>query len=105
MDINRIVSIKGLDGSITSDILYAAFIPFGQIEDVVIADKPSSSGVSKRYKGFVTFELAKDAREAIDNMHLSMLGSRTIQCQVAKQEELPISVVRNDTGNTLDGGF
>lgn len=38
--------------------------------------------------GFVEYELADDAKAAIDNMHLSELYGKTIKCSIAKPSKI-----------------
>jgi RNA recognition motif-containing protein len=58
--------VGGLEASVTEEILFAAFIPFGDIKEVSM---PMDFTVNK-HKGFAFIEYVEeeDATEAIDNM-------------------------------------
>jgi peptidyl-prolyl isomerase E (cyclophilin E) len=79
----RTVYVGGLDDTINREILYAAFLPFGDLIDVYLPPDPH---VSDRHRGFgfVEFKLAEDAKAAIDNMHLSEFYGKTLKCNLAK---------------------
>ena len=58
--------VGGLDNSVTEEVLYAAFIPFGDIKEVNIP-KDFAEGTNRGF-GFVDFEEEEDAAAALDNM-------------------------------------
>lgn len=60
------IYVGGLEASVTEEILFAAFIPFGDIKELSI---PKDFAVNK-HKGFafIEYEDEEDAVEAIDNM-------------------------------------
>jgi len=59
--------VGGLEDSVTPATLHAAFLPFGDITDVSI---PLDHATGKhRGFGFVQYETAEDAEDAIDNMN------------------------------------
>jgi RNA recognition motif-containing protein len=87
------IYISGLAPNLRAQDLHAAFIPFGDIADINLPKPdlaPGQSapppGVSLGHRGFgyVEFESAEDAAEAIDNMHLSELHGRTVRVAKAK---------------------
>lgn len=80
--------VSGLAGPVTEHILYEAFIPFGPIVDVTVPppELPSSTDPHRGF-GYVEFESADDASEAIDNMDLSELFGRVINVKVAKEKK------------------
>jgi RNA recognition motif-containing protein len=82
------VYIGGLDNAVTTHTLHAAFIPFGEIVDVSLPkpDLPSSTDPHRGF-GYVEFEQAADAKEAIDNMDQSELYGRVIKVAVAKPQK------------------
>lgn len=82
------VYVGGLDQAVTIHTLAEAFIPFGEIADITLP-KPDipSSGELHRGFGYVEFELAQDAKEAIDNMDGSELYGRTIKVAAAKPQK------------------
>ena len=69
-------------------ILADAFLPFGVIVDVTLPkpELPSSTDPHRGF-GYVEFELAVDAREAIDNMDQSELFGRIIKVAQAKPQK------------------
>ena len=87
MNVNhgRTLYVGGLDEKVTTDVLMASFLPFGDLVDVQIP-KDLESGKSRAF-GFVEFDSAEDAAEAIDNMHESELLGRTITVNVAKAKK------------------
>ncbi|PVU96125.1 hypothetical protein BB561_001370 [Smittium simulii] len=78
-----ILFVNGLDPSINEQILHAAFIPFGEIIEVTL---PNDLGSKNQHKGFgfIEFEVAEDAQDAIDNMNDAELFGKTIHVNVAK---------------------
>lgn len=82
------VYIGGLDNAVTTHTLHAAFVPFGEIVDVSLPkpDLPSSTDPHRGF-GYVEFEQAADAKEAIDNMDQSELYGRVIKVAAAKPQK------------------
>jgi len=85
---NSTVYVGGLDTTmVTAATLSEAFIPFGEIVDITLPkpEAPSSTDLHRGF-GYVEFEDAADAKEAIDNMDLSELYGRVIKVAMAKPE-------------------
>ena len=85
---NSTVFVGGLDTKfVTSATLSEAFIPFGEIVDISLPkpEAPSSADLHRGF-GYVEFEEAVDAKEAIDNMDQSELFGRVIKVAMAKPE-------------------
>lgn len=82
------VYVGGLDNAVTMHTLHAAFVPFGEIVDINLPkpDLPSSTDPHRGF-GYVEFESAEDAREAIDNMDQSELYGRVIKVAAAKPQK------------------
>ena len=82
------VYVGGLDNAVNERILADAFLPFGELADVTIPkpDLPSSAEPHRGF-GYVEFELATDAREAIDNMDQSELFGRVLKVAAAKPQK------------------
>ncbi|KAI4201050.1 MAG: hypothetical protein LQ348_001679, partial [Seirophora lacunosa] len=82
------VYVGGLDNAVNEKLLADAFLPFGEIVDVTIP-KPElpSSQDSHRGFGYVEFEGAGDAKEAIDNMDQSEFFGRVIKVAAAKPQK------------------
>jgi len=80
--------VGGLTSMATSHTLHDAFIPFGPIVDVSLPppELPSSTEPHRGF-GYVEFETAEDAKEAIDNMDQSELFGRVIRVNVAKEKK------------------
>lgn len=76
--------VGGLAEEVTEDLLRAAFIPFGEIKDVAIPVEREQG--KHRGFGFVTFEDAEDAADAIDNMHDAELCGQVLNVTVAKPQ-------------------
>src|ERR1700749_547098 len=82
------VYVGGLDNAVSEKTLHAAFIPFGDIVDVSLPkpDLPSSTDPHRGF-GYVEYESAEDAKEAIDNMDQSELFGRGIKVAQAKPQK------------------
>ena len=76
----RTLFITGLDAECTREVLTGAFIPFGDISEVVL--EPGAS------HGFVEFEDAEDVLPAIQNMHQAELFGKTISVARARGSTL-----------------
>lgn len=82
------VFVGGLDHAVTQQTLYHAFLPFGDIVEVNLP-KPEAPGASDSHRGFgyVEFETAGDAADAIDNMDRSELYGQVIKVAAAKPQK------------------
>ncbi|KAL8951571.1 MAG: hypothetical protein Q9222_002456 [Ikaeria aurantiellina] len=90
-DANRLKStvyVGGLEYAVNEKLLADAFLPFGEIADVTIPkpDLPSSTDPHRGF-GYVEFEVAADAKEAIDNMDQSEFFGRVIKVAAAKPQK------------------
>ncbi len=82
----NVLFVSGLVENVTEEVLYSAFIPFGDIKTVQVARdfvKDKAKGF-----GFVEYELEQDAGSAIENMDGAELFGKTIHCKIAKQNKL-----------------
>ena len=85
---NSTVYVGGLDTNlVTAATLSEAFIPFGEIVDISLPkpEAPSSTDVHRGF-GYIEFEEATDAKEAINNMDQSELFGRVIKVAIAKPD-------------------
>lgn len=82
------VYVGGLDNAVDERILSEAFLPFGEVVDISIP-KPEAISSADPHRGFgyVEFELAEDAQEAIDNMDQSELFGRVLKVAPAKPQK------------------
>lgn len=82
------VFVGGLAQTVTANTLSEAFIPFGPIADISLPkpELPSSTDLHRGF-GYVEFEEAADAKEAIDNMDQSELYGRVIKVNAAKPSQ------------------
>ena len=82
------VYVGNLDNAVTQSTLHAAFVPFGEIADVSLPkpELPSSTDPHRGF-GYVEFEEAIDAKEAIANMDQSELYGRVIKVAAAKPQK------------------
>lgn len=77
-------------------MLYAAFIPFGDIVEVVLPRLTSGPTVSTgipphRGFAFIQFESDQDALAALDNMHMAeMWGDSVIRCNLARPTKIAV---------------
>lgn len=81
------IYIGHLDQSVTAQILSDAFLPFGEIVDVTLPKPEAATKEPHRGFGYVEFEQAADAREAIDNMDQSELFGRVIKVAAARPQK------------------
>jgi RNA recognition motif-containing protein len=83
------VYVGGLHSTlVTASTLSEAFIPFGEIVDISLPkpEAPSSTDLHRGF-GYVEFEEAGDAKEAVDNMDQSELFGKVIKVAMAKPEK------------------
>jgi RNA recognition motif-containing protein len=82
------VYVGGLDNAVNETNLADAFLPFGEVVTVTLP-KPElpSSPEPHRGFGYVEFETASDAKEAIANMDQSELFGRIIKVAAAKPQK------------------
>ncbi|KAJ3292906.1 hypothetical protein HDU79_000933 [Rhizoclosmatium sp. JEL0117] len=83
---SNVIHVGGLDAQVTHELLTQAFVPFGDIASIQLPIDPDSN--VHRGFAFVEFESANDAREAIDNMHLSELLGKVIKVTSSKQSKI-----------------
>ncbi len=82
-------TIGGLSEEVNEELLYHAFITFGDIIEVIMPRLEGQDEIGKhRGFGFVEFESPDDAKAAIDNMHLSEIYGKVIKCSYAKEMAL-----------------
>lgn len=72
--------VGGLDPAVTEALLQATFIAFGPLQDVHV---PLDNGQCRGY-GFVEYQDASDAADAVDNMNEAEILGRRIRVNVAK---------------------
>ncbi|KAI3628090.1 hypothetical protein CBS14141_002091 [Malassezia furfur] len=65
MSSSKTVYVGGIDKDTTEELLYQAFVTFGEISDIQLPR------VSEGGFGFITFSQEEEAEDAIDNMHLN----------------------------------
>jgi peptidyl-prolyl isomerase E (cyclophilin E) len=81
MSDRKILYVAGLDESVTKQLLFSAFIPFGDIVDVKL---PLDYKTQKnRGFGFVEYEDPQDARAAVENMDNSELCGKVLSVSIA----------------------
>ena len=96
---NTTLYIGNLDPTtVTPSLLQSHFIPFGEILSTHLPkpEAPSSTDLHRGF-GYVEFEDASDAKEAISNMDQSELGGRVIKVAVAREDQ------RRDVGGGAVG--
>jgi RNA recognition motif-containing protein len=77
-----ILYVGGLDEKVSEETLKDTFIAFGEVVNVMIPKDPGTD--SHRGFGFVEFEDAEDAKQAMDNMMDAEIYGRVIKVNVAK---------------------
>ena len=85
---NSTIYVGGLENAVTEKLLENAFLPFGEIVDVTLPkpDLPSSKEPHRGF-GYIEFEVAGDAKEAIDNMDQSEFFGRVLKVAAAKPQK------------------
>lgn len=80
--------VGGLSPAVSKETLFHAFLPFGEIVDVTLPkpELPSNKDPHRGF-GYVEFEHADDAKEAIDNMDRSEMYGQVIKVSVAKPQK------------------
>lgn len=78
--------VGGLADDVNSEILHAAFLPFGEIIHVSLP--LDSSNDKHRGFGFVEFEDAIDANHAIDNMDGSEILGNVLRVNLSYQDQM-----------------
>lgn len=95
----NVLYIGGIDGSISKQLMHAAFIPFGDIVDITV---PVDEKREPRGYGFVEFESAEDAAAALENMNLGELNGRVLNINYAKpMQHQNVGVVLPDEQQTV----
>ncbi|KAL8926068.1 MAG: hypothetical protein Q9172_001947 [Xanthocarpia lactea] len=86
--LNSTIYVGGLENAVNEKLLADAFLPFGQIVNITLPkpDLPSSKEPHRGF-GYIEFEVAGDAKEAIDNMDQSELFGRVIKVAAARPQE------------------
>eukprot|EP00826_Nyctotherus_ovalis_P009954 TRINITY_DN1263_c0_g1_i4.p1 TRINITY_DN1263_c0_g1~~TRINITY_DN1263_c0_g1_i4.p1 ORF type:complete len:146 (-),score=18.44 TRINITY_DN1263_c0_g1_i4:111-503(-) len=82
MSDNPVIHIGGLSPSIDENIVYAAFVPFGEVKTVDLPHDPLTTA-PKGY-AFVEYEDASDCLHAIANMDGAELLGKVIHVSHAK---------------------
>ena len=77
------IYVGGFDRSVDDTVLHAAFIPFGEIENIEI---PSTMDKVGHTYGFIRFSEADDALAAIENMDKAELNGKIISVAKAKSD-------------------
>jgi peptidyl-prolyl isomerase E (cyclophilin E) len=79
---SKMLYVGGLDQSVTEEIVYAAFIPFGDIREVNLP-KDFTENKNKGF-AFVDYEDEEDATAAVENMHGSELQGKVLKVNMAR---------------------
>jgi peptidyl-prolyl isomerase E (cyclophilin E) len=83
-----VVYVGGVATECDDATLQAAFIPFGEIVQVMMPRDEAGVDGKHRGFGFVEFEHADDAKEAVDNMHESELFGRVLKVNIARADAM-----------------
>lgn len=104
IDAKHTVYVGGLDQQVNEDTLMAAFIPFGDVMDVIL---PHSLSSHQEHRGFafIQYEDMKDALAAVDNMNMSEIYGKIIKCSMANPatlKQLSVDGTTSATSGLLD---
>ncbi|TIB96512.1 RNA-binding domain-containing protein [Wallemia mellicola] len=81
----RTVWISNVDFSVNKDGLFGSFSTFGNILDIQLPEPQEKfSKNPHRGFGFIEYDNAQDASNAIDNMDMNILAGKVIKCNYAK---------------------
>jgi len=82
----RILYVGGLEENVNREALEQLFIPFGEVQEVNVPFEEAS----KKHRGFafVSFELAEDAFEAMDNLNEAEFYGKVLKINFAKPEAM-----------------
>ena len=83
MSRKKVLYVGGIEDSVSQEVLFAAFIPFGDIKEVSIPRDYSTDAKAKGF-AFIEFEEEEDAAQAMFNMEGAELYGRVIRCSYAK---------------------
>lgn len=78
--------VGGLHETVNETVLHAAFLPFGGIKDCSVP-LDNAKGKNRGF-GFVEFESAEDAADAIDNMHNAELYGSVLRVNFAQPSKI-----------------
>lgn len=92
---NTVLYVGGLDEQVTEATLHGAFVPFGNLVQVLIP-RDHEKAATHRGFGFVEFEDEEDAQHAIDNMNDSELFGRVIKVNRARPNAMKSGAVWHD---------
>merc|ERR1712154_53900 len=88
------IYVGGLENKVNSEILHAAFLPFGEIIHISIPLDQSTK--EHRGFGFIEFEDPEDAEHAIDNMDGSELYGRVLRVNISEKHGNSASGMNKD---------
>ncbi|WFD45598.1 peptidylprolyl isomerase [Malassezia furfur] len=87
MSSSKTVYVGGIDKDTTEELLYQAFVTFGEISDIQLP-RVSEGASANRGFGFITFSQEEEAEDAIDNMHLNEFRGNVITVNAAKPHKI-----------------
>ena len=78
----RTLYVGGLEDSVTEEIVFAAFVPFGDLKEVSLPKDFGDKTKSMKHKGFafVEFEEAEDAQDTPFVGHAAPRGKSSTPC-------------------------
>ncbi|KAJ3029052.1 UNVERIFIED_CONTAM: hypothetical protein HDU68_000265 [Siphonaria sp. JEL0065] len=85
---SSVIHVSGLDTGVTEELLTQAFVPFGDLVSIQMPQELDSN--THRGFAFIEFESYLDAREAVDNLHLSELLGKVIKVSTAKPSKMKL---------------
>ena len=80
----RILYVGGLADEVSEETLHAAFVPFGELQEVNVPRDHAGKKSEHRGFAFIHFETETDAEEARFNMNGAELFGRVLRVNVAK---------------------
>ena len=79
---SKILYVGGLGDEVNTEIVHAAFVPFGVLVSVQLP-KDFKDNTSRGF-AFVEYELEEDALDALDNMDGSEILGRVVKVNLAR---------------------
>jgi len=83
----KTVYVGGFGQEVNDDYLFSTFATFGDIVSVnlpVDQGKRMQENPPHRGFGFIEFQYASDALDAVDNMHLNQINGRVLKVNLSK---------------------
>lgn len=96
--------LGGFGEDFDENMLYTAFLPFGNIKEVFLPRDHTAPAHHRGY-GFVEFEEEEDAKAAIDNMHMNEVFNHVLKCNFARPTRIVTAGVHTSSSKQSQRSF